>query len=107
VRAASRARLVWIANTDADVFKLGKNGPVCFLVSGRWFRATGLEGPWTFTTPDLPDDFKKIPLSHERSRVLASVPGTDARGAAAYGPSGARGVAEAYNPRTGASAASR
>ncbi len=25
----------------------------------------------------LPEDFKKIPLSHARSRVLASVPGTD------------------------------
>jgi len=77
VRATSRARLLWIANTDADVFKLGKDGRVYFLVSGRGFRATGFEGPWTFTTPDLPDDFKKIPLSPERSRVLASVPGTD------------------------------
>ncbi len=37
----------------------------------------GFDGPWTFATPNLPDDFKKIPLSHERSRVLASVPGTD------------------------------
>src|SRR5262249_16699587 len=28
-------------------------------------------------TPSLPDDFKKIPVEHPRSRVLASVPGTD------------------------------
>src|SRR5262249_19214652 len=34
-------------------------------------------GPWTFATLTLPDDFKKIPLEHDRSRVLASVPGTD------------------------------
>ncbi len=40
----------------------------------------GFTGPWTFATPTLPEDFKKIPLSHERSRVLASVPGTDAGG---------------------------
>ena len=33
-------------------------------------------GPWTFATPTLPADFKQIPLEHERSRVLASVPGT-------------------------------
>ena len=33
-------------------------------------------GPWTFATPTLPADFKKIPLEHDRSRVLASVPGT-------------------------------
>ena len=48
-----------------------------YLVSGRWFTAPDFNGPWTFATPNLPDDFKKIPLSHERSRVLASVPGTD------------------------------
>ena len=36
----------------------------------------GFNGPWTFATPSLPDDFKRIPLEHPRSRVLASVPGT-------------------------------
>src|SRR5262249_25167049 len=34
-------------------------------------------GPWTFATTTLAEDFKKIPVSHQRSRVLASVPGTD------------------------------
>src|SRR4029077_13947605 len=33
-------------------------------------------GPWTFATLKMPEDFKKIPLEHQRSRVLASVPGT-------------------------------
>ena len=70
-------RLLWVSNTESDVFRLGKDGPVYFLVSGRWFTAPGFTGPWTFATPTLPEDFKKIPLSHERSRVLASVPGTD------------------------------
>jgi hypothetical protein len=69
--------LLWVSNTDSDVFRLGKTGPVYFLISGRWFTAPGFEGPWTFATPNLPEDFKKIPRSHERSRVLASVPGTD------------------------------
>ena len=32
--------------------------------------------PVTFATPKLPDDFKKIPIEHPRSRVLASIPGT-------------------------------
>ena len=59
---------------------LGKGGPVYFLVSGRWFSAPDFTGPWTFATPTLPEDFKKIPLEHARSRVLASVPGTDAGG---------------------------
>ena len=47
-----------------------------FLISGRWFTAPDFTGPWKFTTPELPADFKKISLEHPRSRVLASVPGT-------------------------------
>jgi hypothetical protein len=43
---------------------------------GRWFKAPNLNGSWTFATPELPEDFKKIALAHPRSRVLASVPGT-------------------------------
>jgi hypothetical protein len=69
-------QLLWVRNTDSDVFRLGKDGPVYFLVSGRWFTAPGFSGPWTFATLSLPDDFKRIPLEHPRSRVLASVPGT-------------------------------
>jgi hypothetical protein len=69
--------LLWVSNTDSDVFRLGKTGPVYYLVSGRWFSAPDFTGPWTFASTKLPEDFKKIPLEHERSRVLASVPGTD------------------------------
>ncbi len=70
-------KLLWVNNTESDVFRLGKGGPVYFLISGRWFSAPDFTGPWTFATLSLPDEFKKIPLSHDRSRVLASVPGTD------------------------------
>jgi hypothetical protein len=69
--------LLWVSNTDSDVFRMGKTGPVYYLVAGRWFSAPDFTGPWTFATPKLPEDFKKIPLEHDRSRVLASVPGTD------------------------------
>jgi hypothetical protein len=68
--------LLWVSNTDSDVFRLGKTGPVYYLVAGRWFSAPDFTGPWTFATTSLPADFQKIPLEHERSRVLASVPGT-------------------------------
>jgi hypothetical protein len=68
--------LLWVENTDADVFRIGRTGPVYFLVSGRWFSAPDFTGPWTFATPTLPAEFKQIPLEHPRSRVLASVPGT-------------------------------
>jgi hypothetical protein len=69
-------QLLWVSNTDSDVFRTGVDGAVYFLVAGRWFEAPDFAGPWTFATPNLPSDFKKIPLGHERSRVLASVPGT-------------------------------
>jgi hypothetical protein len=69
--------LLWVSNTESDVFRLGKTGSVYYLVTGRWFSAPDFNGPWTFATPSLPEVFKKIPLEHERSRVLASVPGTD------------------------------
>jgi hypothetical protein len=69
--------LLWVSNTESDVFRLGKAGPVYFLVAGRWFSSPGFTGPWTFATPNMPAPFKQIPLEHPRSRVLASVPGTD------------------------------
>jgi hypothetical protein len=68
--------LLWVSNTESDVFRLGKTGPVYYLVAGRWFSAPDFSGPWTFATAHLPPDFMKIPLEHDRSRVLASVPGT-------------------------------
>jgi hypothetical protein len=71
-------KLFWISNTESDVFRYGADGPIFYLVAGRWFSAPNVNGMhWTFATPNLPADFKKIPLEHPRSRVLASVPGTD------------------------------
>jgi hypothetical protein len=67
---------MWVSNSDSDVFRLGSTGPVYYLVAGRWFSSPAFNGPWTFATPTLPEDFKKISLEHPRSRVLASVPGT-------------------------------
>ena len=68
--------LYWVQNTESDVFRVGKTGPVYFLVAGRWFSAADFTGPWTFATPSLPEAFKDIPLEHPRSRVRAAVPGT-------------------------------
>jgi hypothetical protein len=75
--AVAGTGLFWLRNTESDVFRMGKAGPIYYLVAGRWFSAPDLKGPWTFATPTLPEDFKKIPLEHERSRVRASVPGTE------------------------------
>ncbi len=73
---AGTTSLLWVSNTESDVFRVTRTGLVYFLVAGRWFSAPDFGGPWTFASLSLPDDFKKIPLEHPRSRVLASVPGT-------------------------------
>ena len=72
----SGTRLLWVNNTESDLFRLGQSGPVFFLVAGRWFSAANFTGPWAFASTTLPEDFKRISLEHPRSRVLASVPGT-------------------------------
>lgn len=76
VLANGDGALLWVNNTDSDVFRLGLNGPVYYLVAGRWFSSPGFDGPWTFATPRLPDAFRRIPADHARARVLAAVPGT-------------------------------
>ena len=69
-------RLMWVSNTDTDLFRMGADGAVYYLVAGRWFTSPDFNGPWTFATLSLPAEFQKIPVEHDRSRVLASVPGT-------------------------------
>jgi hypothetical protein len=68
--------LQWASNSESDVFfdKTGKQWYV--LLSGRWFRATTLDGPWTFSTPELPADFRNIPEDAPYYAVRSSVPGT-------------------------------
>ena len=70
------AGLLWVNNTESDVFRMGLTGPVYFLVAGRWFSASDFSGPWTFATPSLPADFKKIPIEHDRSRATSQSVGT-------------------------------
>jgi uncharacterized membrane protein YgcG len=68
--------LLWVSNTESDLFATGPDGPLYYLVAGRWFKAPNFNGNWTFATPELPEAFQRISLEHPRSRVLASVPGT-------------------------------
>jgi hypothetical protein len=70
-------QLSYATNTESNVFFQSGENQYYYLVSGRWFRAKSLEGPWTFATTDLPADFAQIPPNSVASRVLVSVPGTD------------------------------
>ncbi len=70
-------QLTYATNTDSVVFAYAPTQEFYYLTAGRWFRASKLEGPWTFATADLPPDFAKIPPSSPAAAVLVSVPGTD------------------------------
>lgn len=65
-----------VTNTESDLFFHAGTRSYYFLASGRWFRASDLQGPWQYASTTLPEDFKKIPVTHPRAHVLASVPGT-------------------------------
>ncbi len=68
--------LRYVTNTKSDVFFTRNTTTWYVLLSGRWFSAANLNGPWTFASGNLPADFKKIPEDSPRGRVLVSVPGT-------------------------------
>ncbi len=69
--------LQFAANSDSQLFYYTKGKEAYLLLSGRWFKTTSLQGPWTYVAPhDLPEDFAKIPPTSPQAVVLASVPGT-------------------------------
>jgi hypothetical protein len=75
--AGSITTILDVTNTDDDLFLYTPEQAYYVLLSGRWFRAKSLQGPWEFVSGDrLPRDFASIPESHPKGEVLASVPGT-------------------------------
>jgi hypothetical protein len=69
--------LLEVTNTDDDLFLSTPEQEYYVLLSGRWFRAKSLQGPWEYVVSgQLPRDFARIPESHPKGAVLASVPGT-------------------------------
>ena len=70
-----KTQLLYVSNTNNDVFLHNGERQFYLLLSGRWFRSAQLEGPWTWANA-LPPDFAKIPETSPKARVLASVPGT-------------------------------
>jgi hypothetical protein len=72
-----KTKLFYADNTVSYVFMHTGTRQVYYLTAGRWFSAPTLEGPWTYATPNLPEDFTHIPASSPAAQVLASVPGTE------------------------------
>lgn len=65
-----------VKNTASELYFDTAHGQFYYLVSGRWFAASGLDGPWTFASDKLPPDFAMIPPDGDAGHVLTSVPGT-------------------------------
>jgi hypothetical protein len=72
----SGTSLMYVANSQSDLFLDSAGKTYYLLTSGRWFGASSLEGPWTAATDTLPEDFAKIPGDHPKADVLVSVKGT-------------------------------
>lgn len=69
--------LLQVKNSDNIIFMEVKTNDYYVLLSGRWFKAKSLIGPWAFVPgKDLPPDLAKIPPDHPRANALVSVPGT-------------------------------
>jgi hypothetical protein len=76
-RRISGTKLQYIADSDSMVFFHEASREVYLLLSGRWFKAKALHGPWSYVAgKDLPSDFAKIPPGSPQGMVLASVPNT-------------------------------
>jgi hypothetical protein len=71
--------LLYVSNSEGNIFKDINTQKTYVLLSGRWFDAPSIDGPWAFVAPaQLPRDFARIPEGSPVGNVLASVPGTDA-----------------------------
>ncbi len=70
--------LLYITNTESDIFMEIGSQQHFVLLSGRWFMANSLEeSKWTYVPSEkLPADFIKIPVGSAKDHVLANVAGT-------------------------------
>ena len=69
--------LIYVVNTENDIFVHTPSQEHYILLSGRWFKAQSMLGPWQYVAGEkLPADFAKIPIAHKKAAVLVSVPGT-------------------------------
>ena len=75
----SGTQLLYLKNSEDHIFMDIASNKYFVLLSGRWYTAAALKGPWTFVASDgLPADFAKIPEGSDQDIVLANVAGTEA-----------------------------
>ncbi len=70
--------LLYISNSESDVFMEIATQKHFVLLSGRWFASEGLQGPWSFIAADaLPAAFADIPEDSDVGHVRVWVANTD------------------------------
>jgi hypothetical protein len=73
----SGADLLYMSNTETDVFLTIGTQEFYVLLSGRWYTSKDMTGTWTYVpSGELPEAFAAIPPDSERGHVLANVVGT-------------------------------
>lgn len=71
--------LLYVTNTENDIFIDQSSQQYFVLLSGRWYKAANLNSSWQYMAANsLPADFAKIPEGSPKDNVLASVAGTQA-----------------------------
>jgi hypothetical protein len=77
IAAIEGTQLIYVTNTENDIFIDTSTQNHYVLISGRWFRSQSMNGPWEYVPgPELPKDFANIPPTHAKADVLVSIPGT-------------------------------
>lgn len=70
-------QLLYVVNTTGNVFKSLTDGHNYVLISGRWYTAASLNGPWQYLPGNqLPAEFSQIPDASPKENVKASIAGT-------------------------------
>jgi hypothetical protein len=78
VPLGSDGKLLYADNTDGSVLVYVPTNETFVLVSGRWYKAASLAGPWTPVRPDrVPSAFKSIPPDSAKGEVRTFVAGTE------------------------------
>ncbi len=67
-------KVLYVENTETPWLREAEGRDNYLLISGRWFRGSSLQGPWTFARPDsLPAVFQEIPASSPIGGVRSSI----------------------------------
>ena len=69
--------LLYVSNTTGNIFRDMNDQTIYVLVTGRWFKAADVTGPWQYVEGrNLPKDFFAISDDSPKENVKAALPGT-------------------------------